>query len=73
MLMIWVFGRLRAPQRDHNRRVLGLDEPLAILDGDWRPDEVYYAPPTGRAIKALDREYWAGYFFGSRVELMMNR
>lgn len=50
------FGRLRAPHRDHNRRLLSLDEPLAILDAGWRPEEVYSAPPTGRAIKALDRE-----------------
>ncbi len=54
-MMSW-FGRLRAPHRDHNRRILGLDESLAILDGDWRPEEVYSAPPTGRAIKALDRK-----------------
>ena len=63
MLMTCWFDRLRAPHRDHNRRVLGLDEPLAILDGDWRPEEVYSAPPTGRSIKALDRKCWMCYFF----------
>jgi len=35
---------------------VSLDEPLAILDLEWRPEMVCAVPATGRVVKTLDRK-----------------